>query len=325
MRERVLSDFLRLCGARSDDGCAAGKMEKDLLKTMEEGMPRFSKGQKQIAAYITAHYEKAAFMTASKLGGLVGVSESTVVRFADELGYDGYPELQKALQELVRTKLTSFQRVEVASTQISEENLLEKVLLSDAEKIYRTLEATDRTAFDRAVEKIVTARRIFIIGVRSSSYLAGFLYHNLRIIFDNVELVQADMGNEIFEHILTVGPEDVLIAITFPRYSKRTIRAVTYAKQHGANVIALTDSVASPIAEFADEFLLSQSDMASFVDSLVAPLSIINAMIVAVSMKKKDELDARLRKLEGIWKAYDVYAYDASGENAESADKKEKV
>ena len=288
-------------------------MEKDLLKTIEHGMPRFSKGQKQIATYILEHYEKAAFMTASKLGALVGVSESTVVRFANELSYEGYPELQRALQELVRTKLTSFQRMEVADNLIGQENVLEKILLSDAEKIRHTLDATDKYSFDQAVEKLVGARRIYMIGVRSSYFLAGFLHHNLQIILDNVTWVQPNSGSEVFENILNIGPEDVLVAISFPRYSKRTIHAVAYAKGHGADIIAMTDSEASPIASYADQLLLSQSDMASFVDSLVAPLSLINAMIVAVAMKKREEVNVRLRKLENIWQAYDVYETEGAG------------
>ena len=270
-------------------------------------MPEFSKGQKQIANYILAHYEKAAYLTASKLGGLVGVSESTVVRFAIELGFDGYPEFQRALQELIRTKLTSFQRIEVTNNLIGDADVLNKILLSDADKIRHTLETIDREAFNRAVDKIIGARHIYIIGVRAASSLAAFLSQNFQMIFDNVHFVQTTSGSEMFERIMRVGEGDVMIAISFPRYSKRTIDAVEYARGCGADVVAITDSVLSPIAQYANELLTAQSDMASFVDSLVAPLSVINALIVAVSKKKQDELDILFRRLERVWDEYDVY------------------
>lgn len=281
--------------------------KKDLLTVIRERMPEFSKGQKQIANYILAHYEKAAYMTASKLGSLVGVSESTVVRFAIELGFDGYPELQRSLQDLIRTKLTSFQRIEVANNLIGDGDILEKVLNSDAERIRHTLESVDRDAFNTAIDKIIAARHIYIIGVRSASSLASFLSQNFQMIFDNVHFVQTTSGSEMFERIMRIGEDDVMIAISFPRYSKRTINAVEYAREVGANVIAITDSPLSPIAQYANELLTAQSDMVSFVDSLVAPLSLINAMIAAVSMKKQEELDVLFRRLENIWDEYDVY------------------
>lgn len=274
---------------------------------IEEGMPTFSKGQKRIANYILEHYDKAAYMTASKLGTLVGVSESTVVRFAIELGFEGYPEMQKSLQELIRMKLTSVQRVEVTNSLIGEGDVLEKILMSDAEKIRRTLEEVDREAFEAAVDKIVAADKIYIIGVRSSSSLAGFLNFNFRMIFDNVKFVQTTSGSEMFEQIMSIGPNDVMIAISFPRYSKRIVNAVEYAHNAGADVISLTDSHQSPIAGVADQLLLARSDLVSFVDSLVAPLSIINAIIVAVSRKKMDDIRIRFEKLEKIWDEYEVY------------------
>lgn len=288
-------------------------MNKDLLGRIEEGLPGFSKGQKQIARYIMEHYEQAAYMTAAKIGALVGVSESTVVRFANELGFAGYPELQRGLQELIRTRLTSFERMEVANRLMGEDDVLDKVLLADADKIKHTLENADRRAFAGAVEKLLHARHIYIMGVRSSATLAGFLNHNFQIVFDNVKHVQTTSGSEIFEQLLNMGEGDVLFAISFPRYSKRTIHAVAYAKERGADVIALTDSNVAPIAAYADHLLLAQSDMASFVDSLVAPLSIINAILVAVVMKKQEETDIRLRQLEKIWKEYDVYATGDGG------------
>ncbi len=282
-------------------------MTKDLLKTIEEKMPSFSKGQKLIAGYVLGHYEKAAYMTAAKMGKIVGVSESTVVRFAIELGYDGYPDFQNSLKKIIRNKLTSFQRIEVTNSLFGDGNVLEKVLLSDAEKIRRTLEEIDQNSFEEAVEHIVNAKTIYIIGVRSSSSLAGFLNYNLRMIFDRVIFVQTTSGSEMFEQIMRVGEGDVMIAISFPRYSKRIINAVEYARSRNADVVALTDSKVSPIAAYADQLLIAQSDMVSFVDTLVAPLSIINALIVAVSRKKHDELTARLRTLEEVWEQYDVY------------------
>ena len=282
-------------------------MKRNLIAMIEEGMPGFSKGQKRIANYILNHYDKAAYMTASKMGQLVGVSESTVVRFAIELGFDGYPDMQKSLQELIRMKLTSVQRVEVTNSLIGEGDVLEKILMSDAEKIRRTLEEVDREAFEAAVDKIVAADKIYIIGVRSSSSLAGFLNFNFRMIFDNVKFVQTTSGSEMFEQIMSIGPNDVMIAISFPRYSKRIVNAVEYAHNAGADVISLTDSHQSPIAGVADQLLLARSDLVSFVDSLVAPLSIINAIIVAVSRKKMDDIRVRFDKLEKIWDEYEVY------------------
>ena len=282
-------------------------MSGDLLKMIEEGMPSFSKGQKRIAEYVLKHYDKAAYLTASRLSTLVGVSESTVVRFAIELGFEGYPEFQHSLKELIRTRLTSFQRMEVTDQIIGEGNVAEKVLLSDAERIRRTYEELDRAAFDEAVNRIVGAKNIYILGVRSSSYLAGFLNHCFRTIFDNVRLVQTTSSSDLFEQIMRIGEGDVMIAISFPRYSKRVINAVEYARKQQANIVALTDSRQSPLAVYADQLLAAQSDMASFVDSLVAPLSIINALITAISRRKKDELTERLRELEEIWDHYDVY------------------
>lgn len=282
-------------------------MNKNLLVIMEERMSEFSKGQKRIARYILDHYDKAAYMTASRLGSIVEVSESTVVRFAIEVSFDGYPEMQRALQELIRTRLTAVQRVDVTNSLIGDDDVLDKILGADAEKIRRTLDEIDRKSFETAVDKIVSAKSIYIIGVRSSSTLAGFLNFNLRMILDNVKFVQTTSGSEMFEQIMNIGPDDVLIAISFPRYSKRIINAVEYASSTGADVISITDSGQSPIAAGADQLLLARSDMVSFVDSLVAPLSIINAVIVAVARKKPDEVRERLEKLEHIWDEYDVY------------------
>ncbi|MBQ3483507.1 MAG: MurR/RpiR family transcriptional regulator [Clostridia bacterium] len=282
-------------------------MKQNLLQCITERMSGFSKGQRLIAAYILEHYDRAAYMTAAKLGELVRVSESTVVRFADELGFDGYPDMQRALRELAKTNLTAAQRMEVADNLLGGSDILEKVLQGDADKIRHTLDGLDRIAFEAAVEKIVHARNIYILGSRSAASLASFLNFNFQLMFDNVRNVEVSSGSEMFEQILTIGPEDVLIAISFPRYSKRTVRAVQFAHRAGANVVSLTDSDRSPIAADCDQLLTAPSDMASFVDSLVAPLSIINAMVAAVSMRSHDEVATRLRRLEEIWDEYDVY------------------
>ena len=282
-------------------------MKRDLLEIIADRMPSFSKGQKQIARYILEHYDKAAYMTAAKLGAIVGVSESTVVRFAIELEFEGYPELQDALQMMIRTRLTSVQRMEVQNQLIGDGDVLAKVLESDVDRIRHTLQALDRGAFNRAVEKIASAKRIYIIGIRSSSTLASFMHFNFRMIFDNTIFVQTPSRSEMFEEIMRIGEGDVMIAISFPRYSKRIGNAVEFARKQGAEVVALTDSEQAPIAEFANELLIAQSGMASFVDSLVAPLSVVNALIVALSKHKQDELTGRLHALEQIWADYDVY------------------
>lgn len=299
--------FCQKEGTVAQRGAVGKNMKQNLLREIEARMSSFSKGQKLIAKYILQNYDKAAYMTAAKLGALVNVSESTVVRFALELGFDGYPDFQHSLQEIVRTKLTSLQRMEMTNSQIGDGDVLSKVLLADADKIRRTLEDVDGVAFDEAVNRLVHARNIYIMGVRSSSFLAGFLNYHLRMIFDNVKFVQTASGSEVFEEIMSIGEEDVMVAISFPRYSKRVINAVHFAKNAGADVIALTDSEKSPIAARADQLLLAHSDMVSFVDSLAAPLSIINAMVVAIARKKQDELVVRLHQLEKIWDEYDVY------------------
>lgn len=279
----------------------------DLITKIQSELPGFSKGQKQIARFILEHYDKAAFMTASRLGVTVGVSESTVVRFATELGYDGYPHLQRALQEMIRNKLTSVQRMEVAGDRMGGRDVLQIVLHADTDMIRVTLDEIDRDAFQGAVDALMGAKRIYILGVRSSSALASFLGFYFNLLFENVTLVHTNSVSEIFEQVLRVGPGDVLFGISFPRYSKRTLSAMKYARDRGARVIALTDSQLSPLARVADHVLLARSDMASFVDSLVAPLSVINALIVAVGMSRRDEIEQTFNKLERIWEEYDVY------------------
>ena len=282
-------------------------MMNDLITKIQSELPGFSKGQKQIARFILEHYDKAAFMTASRLGVTVGVSESTVVRFATELGYDGYPHLQRALQEMIRNKLTSVQRMEVAGDRMGGRDVLQTVLHADTDMIRVTLDEIDRDAFQGAVDALMGAKRIYILGVRSSSALASFLGFYFNLLFENVTLVHTNSVSEIFEQVLRVGPGDVLFGISFPRYSKRTLSAMKYARDRGARVIALTDSQLSPLARVADHVLLARSDMASFVDSLVAPLSVVNALIVAVGMSRRDEIEQTFNKLERIWEEYDVY------------------
>ena len=282
-------------------------MNRDILTVIQENMSTFSKGQKRIANYILESYDKAAFMTASRLGKTVSVSESTVVRFAAELGYDGYPSMQRSLQKMIRNRLTSVQRIEVSNDRIGDQDLLSSVLQSDIEKIRLTLEEVDRQSFDRAVDAIVSARKIYIMGVRSSASLATFLSFYFNLIFDNVISVAANTASEVFETMLRVGAEDVVIGVSFPRYSSRTVQAMNFARDRGATTIAITDSEASPLAPISTYTLKARSDMASFVDSLVAPLSLVNALLVAVSRKKNDDLAHTFQTLEDIWDEYGVY------------------
>ena len=275
-------------------------MEKDLFTLINEKLSGLSKGHKLIANYILSHYDKAAFMTAQKLGKTVGVSESTVVRFASELGYDGYPALQKGLQELMRNKLTTVQRIEVTSDLMSSDNVLERVLNLDIDKIRRTLEETSKEDFNNAVDTIVSCNTLYIMGTRSAASIASFLAYYLGLIFPHVKLVQSTTTSELFEKIMRIDEKDAMIGISFPRYSKQTVKALKYAKSNGANVIA--------IAKYADSLLLARSDMASFVDSLVAPLSLINALIVAVSIRNIDRVSQTFERLEKVWAEYDVYA-----------------
>ena len=282
-------------------------MDKDVLAVISSASQGFSKGQRKIARYITANYDKAAFMTAGKLGAAAGVSESTVVRFAAELGYDGYPEMKKALQELIKNRLTTVQRIEVAKDMMDKNDILETVLTSDVEKIKYTLEGIDRDSFDKAVSRIVESRRIYIIGLRSSSYLAGFLGFYLNLIFDDVRVINSSAASEIYEQIQYVSEKDVLIAVSFPRYSRRTITAMEYARSVGATIIGITDSESSLVAQNADIKLYARSDMLSFVDSLVAPMSLINALVVSAAESANCDIEEKFRKLESMWAEYEVY------------------
>lgn len=282
--------------------------KQDLMRTIQLKFPRLSKGQKLIAEYILKHYDKAAFMTAAKLGVSVGVSESTVVRFANELGFSGYPKLQKSLQELIKNKLTTVQRIELSNDLVSEETALKGVLKSDMENIRATLEKINHKTFEDVVNSIFAAKKIYIIGLRSASALSEFLGFYLHLILDNVHVVGYGVS-DIFEQIINVSEEDLVIGIGFPRYAARTIESLSYAKSKGAKVVAITDSLLSPLAARADHTLIAQSNMASFVDSLVAPLSVINALIISVGLREKEKISTTFANLEHIWEEYQVYNY----------------
>ena len=282
----------------------------ELLNQIRERYAKLSKGQKLLADYIMENYDKAVFLTASRLGKTVGVSESTVVRFATQLGYEGYPEFQRALEELVRNKLNSIQRMEVAYGRISQSEILETVLQSDAEKIKMTVANIDKDHFEKAVDMMLHAKRIYIVGIRSCAPLASFLGFYLNLIFENVTLVNTNSSSEIFEQLIRIGEEDVIIGISFPRYSVRTLKALEFANNRKAKIITLTDSMHSPMTSYASCNLIARSDMASIVDSLVAPLSVVNALVVALCMKKRDEITKTLGTLEEIWDEYQVYNKD---------------
>ncbi len=269
-----------------------------------------SKRQKALSTYITDNYDKAVFLTADKLGKAVGVSESTVVRYAACLGYRGYPEFQKALEELVLGKLNSIQRMEVTYGRINQSKVLESVLQSDAEKIKRTLEEINQDAFELALDIILNAEHIYIVGIRSCAPLASFMAFYFNLILDNVHLLQTTSSSEIFEQMIRISERDVIIGISFPRYSMRTLKALEFANNRSAKVITLTDSVHSPMNLYSSCNLIAKSDMISIVDSLVAPLSVINALIVALCMKKQDEVAGTLETLEQIWDEYQVYESD---------------
>ncbi len=282
-------------------------MSNNVLSQIEEAFSTYSKGQKKIAEFIIKQYDKAAFMTASKLGKEVGVSESTVVRFANALGYEGYPELQVALGEIIKNKLTSLQRIEIAYDKMANEDILSKVINSDISKMRSTLENVDKYDFDLAVEKILGAKKLYILGVRSASAISSFLGFYFNLLFTDVRLVHTTSVSEMFEQILRVKEGDVIIGISFPRYSRRTIKALEYAKRKNATVISITDTQQSPLVPCSDISLFAKTDMVSFVDSLVAPLSLVNALIVAIGMKKKQEITQTLNELENIWAEYNVY------------------
>ncbi len=282
-------------------------MQSNLRAVLTEKLPSMSKGHKKIAEYILNHYDKAAFMTASRLGSIVGVSESTVVRFAAELGYEGYPEMQRALKEFTSNKLTAVQRMNVMNDNLAGEDVLSRTLNFDIEQIRKTLEEIDRDQFYTTVDALAQAKNIYVIGARSASVLARFIVFYFNIMADNVKIIHTTSTSEMFEQILGISEEDIMIGVSFPRYSRHTVKAFRFAHENGAKVIAITDSKASPLAKYADHLLLAHSDMASFADSIVAPLSVINALISAVGMKKQKYVEKNLERLEKIWEEYDVF------------------
>ena len=285
-------------------------MPKDIISNLEENRKGFSKGQRAIAKYITENYDKAAFMTAGKLGKTVGVSESTVVRFATELGYDGYPGMRKAMQEMVRSRLTSVQRIAVAQELLDGSNALKAVMSSDIDKLQSTLDELDHASFEAAVNAVENAKHLYIVGMRSSAALASFMAFYMNFLVDNVRLIHDTTANEVYEQIMHIGPDDVYIGISYPRYSSSSLKAMKFAKSRGAKVVALTDNANSPFAAVADIRLYANSDMVSFVDSLVAPMSVINALIVAVSARHRETLDETFGYLEELWSEYEVFTTD---------------
>lgn len=289
---------------------ATEKSTNELILRIEEKYEKMSKGQKRLADYVRDNYDKAVFLTAAKLGEIVGVSESTVVRFAIQLGYKGYPGFQKALEELVRNKLNSIQRMEVTYGRISQSEILETVLQSDIEKIKQTLSSIDHKAFNLAIDTILNAKRIYIVGIRSCAPLASFFSFYLNLICENVTTVATNSSSEIFEQLIRICEDDVIIGISFPRYSMRTLKALEFASNRKAKVITLTDSIHSPMNLYSSCNLIARSDMASIVDSLVAPLSVVNALVVALCMKKQNEVVTTLETLEKLWGEYQVYSGD---------------
>ena len=282
-------------------------MQNDILATLQTKMTEFSKGQRRIAQYILDSYDKAAFMTANKLGKSVGVSESTVVRFAVDLGFDGYPSMQKAMQEMVLNRLTSVQRIEVANNRIGDQDVVSMVIQSDMEKLRQTGETLSRQEFDAAVNAILGAKRVYILGVRSAAPLADFLGYYLNYMFNNVHTITGCGTSEMFEKIVGVDNQDVVIAFSFPRYSSATTKGAQYCRTTGATVIGITDNRESPLGQASDHVLCAKSDMVSLVDSLVAPLSVVNSLIVAIASRRQKELQRTFESLERIWDQYNVY------------------
>ncbi len=279
----------------------------NLIAHIKAQMPQYSKGQRRIAQYILEHYDEAAFMTAYRLGETVGVSESTVVRFAAELGYEGYPQLQKAMQEMIRSRLTALQRVEVTRSRMADDEVANSIMTCDIANIRQTLEELPADTFRQAVDAVVGARRVYIFGAGSCRALANFLHYYLKFLLPEAQLIYTSSETEILEEMIHISEQDAMIALSFPRYSAKAVKAVHFAHSRKAQVIAITDSPLSPIAEFASYLLLAHSDMATIVDSLVAPLSIINALIVAVSLQRMEDNRPTLNELEELWQKYQVY------------------
>ena len=282
-------------------------MDKDILSVMMKESAGFSKGQRMIAKYILENYDKAAFMTAGKLGKTVGVSESTVVRFAAELGYDGYPGMRKALQEMIRSRLTSVQRIEVAKDLVDDRSILKAVLSDDVDKLQSTLEEIDQDAFNRVVDSIISAKTIYISALRTSRILADYMSFYLNLLRDGVRLIQDNGPAEMYEQLMRIGEGDFYIGFTFPRYSARASKGLAFAKSCGAATVGITDSVNSPFYGVADVCIFAKSEMVSFVDSLVAPLSLVNAVVLAVGSRSRDSLSETFRHLERVWSENNVF------------------
>ncbi len=282
-------------------------MTSDVLFHIRANLETFSKAQKRIAQYILNDADKAAFLTAKRLGEITQVSESTVVRFAAELGYQGYPGMQRALQELVRGRLTSVQRIRASQEQIVGTDMVSEVMQRDMNSIHAAIERVDRKEFNRVVDMLLHAERIYILGVRSSSFLAGYLNFYLHLIFKNVVFVQNSAAGEIYEQLVHIGPGDILIGISFPRYSIMAVNAIQYAHDRGADVIAITDSTISPLCQWASAALLVRSDMISFVDSMAAPLSLLNALIVELGRRRKEDVDGVFAEMERVWMAHSIF------------------
>ncbi|MBQ4528155.1 MAG: MurR/RpiR family transcriptional regulator [Clostridia bacterium] len=281
--------------------------KNNIIEKLKSLRSTFSKSQKRIADFITEHYDQAAFMTAAKLGENVQVSESTVVRFASELGYDGYPEFQHVLREIIKNKLTAVQRMEITSSKFAEKDILSTVLTSDIDKLRQTLESISPEDFTACIDTIVGAKKVYVLGARTCFSIANFLGFYLNLISLDVKLITTNSASETFEQIFATGEDDVVIAISYPRYSRRTLNAVKYAHNKKSKIIAITDSEISPIVKYANHSLIARSDMSNFVDSLVAPLSIINALIVALVMRNRDKVAENFHALEDIWDEYRVY------------------
>ena len=282
-------------------------MDKDILTLISRENSGFSKGQRLIAKYIMENYDKAAFMTAGRLGETVGVSESTVVRFAAELGFDGYPGMRKALQEMIRSRLTSVQRIEASRDMLDDGNILKSVLSDDIEKLQATLEEIDRHSFEQVVDSIIAAREIYIFASRTSRSLADFLSYYLSLLRAGVHVIDDNSASGVYEQMLRIGEGDLFIGFTFPRYSSHPGKVMSFAKSHGAYAVGLTDGENSPFFGLADICLYAKSEMVSFVDSLVAPMSLVNALIIAVGARSRGALSETFNKLEQVWREYKVF------------------
>ncbi|MCQ2487429.1 MAG: MurR/RpiR family transcriptional regulator [Clostridia bacterium] len=290
-------------------------MKSTLISRIEESYTSMSKSHKVIADYILENYEIAAYLTAARLGEETGISVSTVVRFASTMGFEGYPEFQQALRETIKGKLTTPQRIEVSLSQISNDEIIDRVLTKDIDMIKDSLANISREDFKKATETINSAKKIYIIGVRSSASLASFMYFYFKMIFTNVRLISSNSESEMFEEIIKISPDDVCIALSFPRYSKQVYNVLSFARDKGAKIVAITDNENAPIASLADNVLIAKSEMTSFMDSLVAPLSIINALMLSVARQRSDEVKQAFVDLEKVWDQYEVYEKLEESEN----------